>query len=141
MGKNIKSVLVIDDDQDDQFLFQEALKEADNTVMYYDANNGADALEKLDSGVVQTPDIIFMDVNMPIMNGPDCLSELKKSSEYKSIPVIMYSTSCCAEYQQEYIAAGAEDYIVKPSDFFQFCNILKLILNCGLPIKRISGEL
>lgn len=132
MGNEIQSILLIDDDPDDQLLFNEALSEADNSVVYYGAFNGIDALDKLHSEEIPQPDLIFMDVNMPRMNGLDCLRELKKFEKLKSIPVIMYSTSCSLVYQKLCFANGAVNYIEKPNDFLELRNTLKLVLEKGL---------
>jgi len=125
----IQSILLTDDDPDDRFLFEEALSVADASVQLHIAVDGVDALEKL-RAASGLPDVIFMDVNMPRMNGIDCLRELSKSA-FKSIPVIMYSTS--SHYRKECFENGAIDYMEKPSDFEQLCTKLKLVLRQGLP--------
>lgn len=132
MTYKIKTILLVDDDHDDQLLFKEALSEADNTIMYRSAFNGIDALEKLSSKEIRLPELIFLDVNMPKMNGIDCLKELKKSETLKNIPVMMYSTSSFSEYKKECFENGAIDYIVKPDDYKQLCLKLKNILNNDL---------
>lgn len=132
MTYKIKTILLVDDDHDDQLLFKEALSEADNTIMYRSAFNGIDALEKLSSKEMGLPELIFLDVNMPKMNGIDCLKELKKSETLKNIPVMMYSTSSFSEYKKECFENGAIDYIVKPDDYKQLCLKLKNILNNDL---------
>ena len=133
MGKKITSILLVDDDQDDQLLFQEALSEADGTVLYNSAFSGAEALDKLISGVIAIPDIIFMDVNMPRMTGLDCLKEFRKVDLLKPVPVIMYSTSCSPAYQKECFANGAAHYIEKPNDFAELCSRIKSLLTSAIP--------
>lgn len=125
----IHSILLADDDPDDRFLFEEALSVADASVQLHIAVDGVDALEKLRAATFR-PDVIFMDVNMPRMNGIDCLRELSASS-FKDIPVIMYSTS--SHYKKECFDNGAKDYIEKPSDFEQLCTRLKSVLGQELP--------
>lgn len=132
MTKKINTLLLVDDDQDDRFLFKEALAEADDTVVYTEADSGADALEKLISGKISIPDLIFLDINMPRLNGLDCLKRLKGNDSLKYIPVVMYSTSASKEYQKECFNNGAELYIEKPSDFWQLCDELKNILKTVL---------
>lgn len=139
MTHKIKTILLVDDDHDDQHLFKEALSEADSSIHYLCAFNGIDALEKLNSEETTTPDLVFMDVNMPKMNGIDCLKEIKKSENLRQIPVMMYSTSSFSEYQKECFENGAIDYIVKPDDYLQLCNKLKDILNSELPIKNTQS--
>ena len=134
MAQKITSILLVDDDQDDQLLFREALLEANAAIKYLCASNGNDALEKLNLGSIPVPDLIFMDVNMPKMNGIDCLKELQKSDKFKNIPVIMYSTSCSPDYQKQCFALGAVDYMEKPNDFLQLCAKIKAITAKGLSL-------
>jgi len=131
----------VDDDQDDQMLFREALSEADNSIVYQAAFNGIDALEKLNSSEIPTPDLIFLDVNMPKMNGIDCLKEIKKSRTLENIPVLMYSTSSFSEYTKECFEYGALDYIVKPDDYAKLCTTIKQILNSDLPFTTQNTPL
>jgi CheY-like chemotaxis protein len=131
VSKKIRAILLVDDDQDDQLLFHEALSEADTSVACLSAVNGIDALEKLNSGSIAIPDVIFMDVNMPKMNGLDCLLALQKSPGLKAIPVIMYSTYCSSDFQKKCTDNGAIGYIEKPTDFWQLCGQLKHILKDG----------
>jgi len=137
----IKTILLVDDDHDDQLLFKEALSEADNSIVYHAAFNGIDALEKLNSGEIKIPDLIFLDVNMPKMNGIDCLKELKKADNLKKIPVLMYSTSSFSEYKKECFENGALSYIVKPDDYGQLCGKLKHILNTDLNLITQNSPL
>lgn len=132
MSKKIRTILFVDDDQDDQLLFQEALLEADNTAVYLSASDGVDLFEKLNAADIAVPDLIFMDINMPKMNGLDSLKELKRSERFKSIPVIMYSTSSSKELQKECLENGAIGYVEKPSDFDEICAKIKNILHNGL---------
>lgn len=135
VSKTIQSILLVDDDSDDQLLFQEALAEVDAAVRCVTAFNGAEALEKLYSSVI-IPDVIIMDVNMPMMNGMECLRELKNSEAFRHIPVIMYSTSCSNDCQQECFDNGALAYMEKPSDYAVFCSQIEHILNFGVPATQ-----
>lgn len=134
MTKKISTLLLVDDDQDDRFLFKEALAEADNSVLFAEAANGVDALEKLVSGKVSLPDLIFLDVNMPRMNGLDCLKHLKENVRFKDVPVVMYSTSASDDYQKECFNHGAKLFIEKPSDFWQLCDKLKNVLKTAFQL-------
>ena len=133
MMQKINSIFLTDDDPDDQMLFQEALAEADNSITYSFASDGVDALAKLDIGPI--PDLLFLDVNMPRMNGIECLLEIRKSEKLKNIPVVMYSTS--SYYKQECIESGAADYIEKLDDYQKLCATLRNILEKGLPLQKI----
>jgi len=131
VSQTIRTILLVDDDPDDQMLFSEALFAANAAVIYTSAVDGIDALEQLHPEAKILPDLIFMDVNMPRMDGISCLKEIRKSDNLREIPVVMYSTS--SYYQKECIEYGALDYIEKPNDYMQLCNTLKNILNSHLP--------
>ena len=133
MTHPITSILLTDDDPDDQLLFETALETVGRSVVFLVANDGIDALEQLRSA--QTfPNIIFLDVNMPRMNGIDCLKELKADPVLRSIPVVMYSTS--SYYRGECLSIGAVDYIEKPSDYNRLCTLLKDFIGNGIPISE-----
>ena len=132
----------MDDDPDDHLLFSQALEEVDPSVVYLSAENGADAIQKLESGKIPLPDLIFMDVNMPRMNGLECLIALQHSQKFKLVPVIMYSTSCSLVFQKACFQSGAIHYIQKATDYNELCLSLQTILSKGLPlVKTVTPEL
>ena len=88
-----KILMLIDDDADDRELFCEAAVELDAQIVCYTAANCKQALATLDSLKSGLPEVIFLDVSMPITNGWACLRLLKEHNVYSKIPVIMYSTS------------------------------------------------
>jgi len=106
-------ILAVDDDIDDLQLLEEAIKSISRDLFFVQANNGKDALSMLDELV---PDFIFLDINMPIMNGLDCLRLIRKISTFKRTPIIMVSTSISPDDKllaSEFNAA----YIQKPNNF------------------------
>src|SRR4051812_7578026 len=113
----IKKFLLIDDDQDDKELFCEAIAAIDEQIVCYAETSGLKALDKLNNKKIDKPDVIFLDVNMPIMDGWQCLSMLKSSEAHNGIPVIMYSTSSQAEDIQKAQQMGAASFFTKPTDF------------------------
>jgi CheY-like chemotaxis protein len=122
-----KIFLLADDDQDDTELFQEALASIDPAITFHSAGDGQEALHKLEL-LDQKPDIIFLDINMPVMNGWQCLKQIKSCEAYKDIPVVIYSTS---SYQREMNIAlnlGAMCYLIKPDDFIVLKEALSVIV-------------
>ena len=118
-----KLFLLIDDDVDDSELFREALEEASKTLVLHCAENGEEALKLLKQ--IAKPHIIFLDINMPRMNGWECLKKLKSTAEYKDIPVIMYSTS---SHQREIDIAlnmGALSFFTKPHSYRELKIMIK----------------
>lgn len=119
----IRKFLLIDDDPDDQFFFSEALHQVNADIVFTSAMDGVDALEQL-KDMETLPDIIFLDNNMPRMNGLECLIELKKDNRYAAIPVILYSTSSSPDFQVQCKNEGASAYLQKPDDFEDLIRVL-----------------
>ncbi len=120
-------VLLIDDDEDDQELFLMAMKEIAASVKCTALGSAQTALRQLETRALTT-DLIFLDLNMPIMTGQQFLSELKKNVELNRVPVIILSTSSSTETINETKALGARNFITKPSDFKELKNILFKVL-------------
>lgn len=108
-----KSCLLIDDDEDDKEIFFIALAEANPKVHCFTADDGIQALTMLkDESFV--PDYIFLDLNMPLMSGKECLAEIRKRKHLDQTPVIIYSTSASQKDVQETHELGASGFITKP---------------------------
>jgi len=121
--KKIETILLVDDDIDDREIFKEAMERVAPSVQCFSAVDGEDAMLILDSAIF-TPDLIFLDLNMPRLNGIQCLIEIKKNQKIKDIPVIIYSTSTLAKDVDETKELGASQYIVKPYGFPELCQSL-----------------
>jgi CheY-like chemotaxis protein len=121
------TILLVDDDQDDAYIFNEAIVTIDPNIKCIHVIDGIEALQILED---MTVDIIFLDLNMPRMNGKECLEEIRKRNRLKDIPVIIYSTS------PEMIE---EDYMNK----FQVITLKKDVsyLNSVLSIKQQLKDL
>lgn len=121
-----KSILLIEDDEDDQEFFTEAISGIQSAWLYHIANNGKEAIDKLKNSIV-LPDIIFTDVNMPLMNGFECFSELLKNPRTRHIPVVFLST----DTSQKELAyeLGARGFIHKPSDAYTLSTKLSQVIN------------
>ncbi len=115
----------MDDDADDTELFSEALHDIAPSIQLYYAKDGIDALEKLDK-MAEQPELIFLDINMPRMNGWECLGKLKSSGDYQKIPVIMYSTSSIKKEMEIATNLGAINFISKPDNFHALKNVLMM---------------
>ena len=118
---------IVDDDPDDQELFIEALKGIDERCEWVSTFNGEDAIEKL-KNMNRLPDFIFLDLNMPRMNGKQFLAYIKNSGRFRDIPVIIYSTSSDERDRQETAQLGAIYFLQKPSRFDHLSKELKKIL-------------
>lgn len=123
-----RNILLIDDDEDDQEIFLAALNDVSNAVQCLAMDKASEALHKLSSKSL-TPDLIFLDLNMPFMSGQQFLTEIKKDEGLKNIPVIIFSTSASARTAQETKDLGAYDFITKPDNFEELKNVIKSYLD------------
>jgi len=110
-----KTILIVDDDADDIELFCLAVGEIDDAIKCIHARTGEEALQLLRKNLLRKPDYIFLDLNMPRMNGKQCLGMIKKDPEFSEIPVIIYSTSKLPEDYKETKSLGAVHFLTKPS--------------------------
>jgi CheY-like chemotaxis protein len=134
--------LIADDDRDDAELFAEALGEHDPPVSTVHTEDGPEMFAYLNDTSKQRPDIIFLDINLPDMSGWECLDKLKSEERYKSIPVIMYSTSSHAEDKRFAKELGAVGFVTKPPDFKLLIKILGQIADAKTgDLKKVLARL
>ncbi len=125
---NYNSILLIDDDVDDQEIFVAAVKKINAGLKCNVQSKAITALEKLESKEVK-PELIFLDLNMPVMNGQQFLLEIKKRNDLKHIPVIIFTTSNHAATIALTKELGAFDFITKPEKFDTLISILTPFLS------------
>ena len=121
-----KNVLLVEDDVDDQLFFVEAVKEIDDNLKYNVAFNGQEAINTLNS-LPFLPDLIFLDINMPGMNGMELLTYLKNHTRFNKIPIVILTTS--ASQTEQLYQQGARLVIIKPSKVSMLRTALEHILN------------
>jgi CheY-like chemotaxis protein len=122
-----KRFLVIDDDTDDRELFCEALATVDPVIICHQAPDGLEAFKYLRSTAFE-PDIIFLDINMPVMNGWEFLTTLKCEDAHKHIPVIVYTTSSTKKDRLIADELGALCFVTKPHAFKRLKVMLDLVV-------------
>ncbi len=123
----IKTILLAEDDKDDRELFSEALAKINPDTIVHFAENGNEALLKLEEMPIK-PDLIFLDINMPVMNGWQCLKVLKADERFMHIHVIVYSSSSHHREKNIAIEMGALLFFTKPNNFYHFKEKLELIV-------------
>jgi len=136
-----KLLLLADDDIDDTEMFCEALAVVDENIICHCAKNGSEALKILND-LNEKPELIFLDLNMPVMSGWDCLKIIKKDQRFQEIPVIMISTSSHQKDIDTASELGAICYFVKPNSFTDLKNILEeIISNLGKGLNEAIANL
>jgi CheY-like chemotaxis protein len=104
---------LVDDDEDDREIFTIALSDLGENIECVLASDGMDALQKLRSSE-SLPDFIFLDLNMPRMDGKECIAEIKKDNRLYDIPVVIYSTSSSSRDRADAARLGAMHFFTKP---------------------------
>lgn len=123
------TILNVDDDYEDIEIFCDAVREVDPSIICLVAKSAEEALRILNSDI-ELPEYIFLDINMPKVDGNACLRAIKKDQRLKHIPVIMYSTytrkSDIEIYKQ--LDAG---FLVKQNSYSELVAELKGVLGRG----------
>jgi DNA-binding NtrC family response regulator len=135
------SLLIVDDDPDDRIFFIEAAKEVDENIECMTASNGQKALDLLRNSLSSLPDLIFLDIRMPLLNGKKCLLEIKNDERLKHIPVIIYSTSKVVEESVEMKKMGALHFMSKPGDASEIYYLVSVVIEEHLNSLRKNTRL
>lgn len=117
------NIFLADDDQDDRELFMDALSELPIETSVKQFQNGVDLMAELYSGNPK-PDTIFLDLRMPLMDGFECLTDIRSIPELSEIQVIIYSTSYNENEVEQLKESGANLYIKKPNSYNQLKTVL-----------------
>lgn len=124
-----KVILIIDDDKDDRDFLKEAITEYDKSIIFQECKNGVEAVDTLTSKTTQVPDFIFLDLNMPLMNGRQCLHQLSQMDRLTGTPVIIYTTSQQPEPEETLTGPGSVHFLTKPSRLAELRSYVRNILN------------
>lgn len=109
-------ILYAEDDVDDYGMLEETLIRINPEARCINARNGREVLDILDESS-PLPDLIILDINMPTMDGKSCLKSIKSDSRFRSIPVVIYTTSSNEMDKEQCLQLGAEKYLIKPFVF------------------------
>ena len=123
------SFFLIDDDIDDREIFTLALKDIDSSIKCTTAKDGAEALDFIENNKNFIPNFIFLDLNMPRINGKECLVEMRKIVRLQNIPIYIYTTSSSDKDKLELLNMGATGFITKPYTIKKLVEILSQIIS------------
>jgi CheY-like chemotaxis protein len=141
MNSNIYNIVIADDDNDDQFFLKEAIGKIDKSPNLISVFNGAELLDLLyhrgnySSTLDCKPDLVLLDLNMPVMDGFNALAQIKKDAGLKDIPVYIFTTSKRENDRKVCELLGADDFYSKPSEFAKLQAVVELILGKAFKIK------
>ena len=129
-------LLLADDDHDDRMFFKNAVEELSISVNLTLVENGRDLLKMLTDDNYVIPHCIFLDINMPVMNGIECLREIKCNEKLKYIPIIMFTTSYSVDLVNELYSHGVKYYIKKPNNFAD----LKYVIDRAISLLEADSD-
>lgn len=139
--ENIK-IVVTDDDQDDREFFAAAVEDLHLNHQVQFCKNGTELLSHLYDDKLDMPDIIFLDLNMPILSGFETLQQIRENDKFKNIPVIaIYSTSATQDGINTTFNLGANAYLVKPISFDDLKKLVKKVLETDWEEKLKHAEI
>ncbi|MGM0951535.1 MAG: response regulator [Pseudomonadota bacterium] len=114
-------ILIAEDDPDDQLMLQDAFEES---CRHCELRFVCDGVELLDCLTVinqnadsQLPDLLLLDLNMPLKDGRQALLEIRANPAFSTLPVVVMTTSKSDEDRTDCLAEGANDYLVKPTTY------------------------
>ncbi|WP_100614382.1 response regulator [Confluentibacter citreus] len=129
MRNNFFNIALADDDEDDRMLFLEALDEISVQTKLLLFKHGQELLDYLFQPHVELPSLIFLDLNMPIKNGMQCLCEIRRHPKLKDLRIAIYSTSSSDKDISDTFLNGADMYINKPNSFRTLREVVEKVLN------------
>jgi len=123
-----KNIFLAEDDEDDAYIFEQALEELHSNAKLTARENGKALMDLLEASAVTPPDIIFLDLNMPLKSGYECLKEIREAKKH-NVPVVVLTTTGCSEDIDKMYRLGATHFIVKPNNFPDLKLVLKKVLS------------
>ena len=123
-----QTILLVDDDIDDHEFFGIAISRINNDIKILKAENGQQAIELLEK-IDQLPDYVFLDLNMPAVDGKQFLRLVKNHPRFNNLYIVMYTTSSNQEDVKETLALGAKNYITKPDTIEEIVAKISALIN------------
>jgi CheY-like chemotaxis protein len=139
----LRKILLVEDNEGDILLTREALEHSEKLRQIDVVKNGSEALKYLEmnSGKdAAIPDLIFLDINLPKMNGQEVLQFIKKNEQLKYIPVIMLTTSSSHKDILSSYMNGANSYITKPVDVNAYMDTISKVVDYWYEISKLPSK-
>lgn len=129
MINQILNIVLAEDDEDDRLFFKEAIDQVKIKTILTMVNDGVELMKYLYDPETVTPDVIFLDLNMPKKGGIECLEEIRADKNYHNLTIAIYSTSASDNDIEETFVKGANIYIRKPNDFKVLQKVIAEVLS------------
>jgi CheY-like chemotaxis protein len=138
--QRLPTVLIADDDPDDRLMMKEAFAERYRECRLSFAQDGVQLMRMLNRD--EHPDLILLDLNMPLKDGREALQEIKASSALRHIPTIVLTTSVDEDDIRFCYGAGASSYIAKPSTYSEILDVVSGLksdwIDPVIPLKKLK---
>jgi len=112
-----KTVFFVDDDEDDRFLFRQAISIVNKELNVFEMIDGQHLMEAIEDFSANQIDLVLLDLNMPRMNGLETVKAIRAKFPINPIPTVIISTASHPLYIEQAYACGATDFITKPNSF------------------------
>jgi CheY-like chemotaxis protein len=122
-----KSILLLEDDIVDVMTIKRAIKQLDISNELIVKENGEEGLDYLNQ-CTELPGLIFLDLNMPKMNGIEFLGAIKPNKKWAQIPIVVLTTSKNEHDELAAFSKGVSGYMIKPVDYAQFKDMIEIII-------------
>ncbi len=119
-----QTILVVEDFEDNRFMMRRLLEMSGYRVV--EAVNGEQAVESAER---EQPDLILMDLSLPKLDGLAATRRIRTQGAAKRIPIVAVSAHDTTDFHADALAAGCDEYVTKPIDFYQLEEILKRLLS------------
>ena len=124
---DVLRIVVADDDEDYRFLFEHSLQETGISATLSFVSNGLEAISLLNA-MSGSPDIIFLDINMPKMDGLTALNHIRSNDAFTKVPIIIFSCTEDPAKVEEAYKRGATLYVCKPANYLDYVSLLRSLL-------------
>jgi len=111
-----KKILIVDDDLDMIDFLQSQVK-----ALGYDSIMAGDGKQAVDIATAQLPDLILMDIMLPVMDGLDATRQIRENPETSSIPILAVTAMASLKDKEKCLQSGCDDYLSKPFTLAQLC--------------------
>lgn len=129
MANSKKHILLVEDNPEDRLYFARVLESLNQAISLESAANGIVAMELLLDENRKLPDLIFLDLKLPLLSGYECLVQIRSHSSLKHLMVIIYSSSFDVTMVDRLYEDGADYYLRKPKNNFAFKNTLRTAIS------------
>ena len=127
------NIALVDDDQDEKYIFQIALDELGIEYDFHYFSEASSFTDYLQDSSIDLPNIVFLDMHMPLKSGLELLEEIRTQSQFDKIRTVIYSNSISEITISAFKSLGTTDFIVKPPELSEMKAVLKrLILDSNL---------